>query len=105
MTLNNDTELSTKHYQQGLEFYAQGQYKEAIKEHTQAINLNPSNLDALLDRSNAYCQIGKFKKAIENLNEQSLLLSNDAYYHHILGSAYFGLEEHDCALSYFNQST
>jgi tetratricopeptide (TPR) repeat protein len=104
MTLNNDTELSTKHYQQGLEFYAQGQYKEAIKEHTQAINLNPSNLDALLDRSNAYCQIGKFKKAIENLNEQSLLLSNDAYYHHILGSAYFGLEEHDCALSYFNQS-
>ena len=104
MTLNNDIELSKKHYQQGLDFYAQGQYREAIKEHTKAINLNPSNLDALLDRSNAYCQIGKFKKAIENLNEQSLLLSNDAYYHHILGSAYFRLEEHDYALSYFNQS-
>lgn len=67
----------TTHYDQGNAEYDFGNYKQAIENFSQALNINPKDAKAYLNRGNAYFELAQhsgdpdkdYKGAIENFNQ------------------------------------
>ena len=85
-TLQEST--ATDHYNQGVKYQQQGQLDLAIKEYTQAIEIDPKLPQAYLNRGNAYIAQGDYDRAIADCHKAIALNPKFAEAYHNRGLAY-----------------
>lgn len=92
------------YYNQGVARYEKGDYAEAIKDYTKAIELNPRYADAHYNRGIAYDDKGEYDRAIKDYTKAIELNPGyaDAYVNR--GIAYGRKGEYDQAISDFNEA-
>ena len=66
---NKKTISSEEYYSLGNNCYNSGDYKEAVKYYSKAIELEPDNEDYYTDRADCYKELGKWKEAISDYSE------------------------------------
>ncbi len=91
-------------FQNGVDLQARGLFDHAIEEYEKALNLEPENVDILVNLGAAYLQKGLsdraiklLAKAIEKDSSNSLALFN-------IGKAYLYREDYDTALTAFSRA-
>ena len=97
-----DELLAELAFQQGNVFVMLGQIDSAIEAYSHAIELNPINADAYLNRGAACYDKGHFDRAIENFNMAMQLKPDYANAYYNRGSAYDGKGDVDRAIEDFN---
>lgn len=108
LTLINQTLRVTKdnylgHYIRGITYFNLGQYRSAIRDFSQAIELNPAYGVAYLNRGAAYERIGDSRKAIQDYDESIRLQPRFlAYYNK--GVAYINLGQYRQAVDELNMA-
>ena len=81
-----------------------GQLDKAIEAYSHAIDLNPDNADAYINRGAAYIKEGKHDLAIENCNKAIQLRPDYALTYSNRGVAYDKKGEHDLAISDYDKA-
>ena len=92
------------HYYQGNRLVNQSQYDEAIKEYTEAIELDPTSAAAYVNRASAYKRMGQFDLAIGDCNKAIELDPNLAVAYANKASAYNGKGQFDLAIDDCNKA-
>lgn len=92
------------YYSQGLKKSQGANYKEAIKDFTQAININSNYADAYNKRGLCYYKLGEPSEAIKDFTKAIYINSNlpDAYYNR--GTARFKLGYAEAAIEDYTQA-
>jgi len=62
---------------EGVEFFRQKQYKEALQSFSKAIGRDPTNADFYYNRADAYYRLQSFRKAVHDLNKAVDLSPSD----------------------------
>jgi lipoprotein NlpI len=70
-------DLAQALYQRGLGYAAQTQYKEAVRDFTQALKFAPGSTDALYNRGGAYSKLGKWDEALADFDALLKIVPND----------------------------
>lgn len=86
------------YYDAGAELYFQGLYHGAIAMYSKALEIEPSRVDILSDRGNAYSNLGDLQHAIEDYNRALAIDPHDAIAYCNRGLALFRLDGHDGAM-------
>ena len=87
----------------GLVYYNQKDYNEALKFFNQAIKLNSSNVDALLNRSLCAYHLGQFESALGSL-EKAIELDPDLLKAHIyIGRSLYKLKKINKAFEHYDR--
>ncbi|WP_017718366.1 tetratricopeptide repeat protein [Kamptonema formosum] len=86
-------------YNRGVSRFEQGEYKAAIPDFNQAIQLNPQWADAFYNRGLAYAQLGQYQKAIEDYSAALQIHPNSAPVYCNRGYAYYKLGQHEPAIA------
>ena len=89
---------------QGMDFYSQEKYDDALDRHTQALALDPQNVDALLHRGNTYKAKQNIPAALEDYNAALKLRPNYAYIYYNRANAYVSQGDDVLALSDFSKA-
>jgi tetratricopeptide (TPR) repeat protein len=89
---------------QGNEFYAQGQYNEALGAYECAIQLDSNNAAAYNGRGNVKRQLQDYAQAIVDYNKAIELDSSIAIFYNNRGWSYYNLGNLDLALDDFNEA-
>jgi len=76
----------------------------AIEDFTRAISLNRNYVDALINRSHAFYQIGNYSAVIEDCNRIIALEPSNAIIWNRRGSAWYAREDDDKAISDFSEA-
>ncbi len=99
-----EKKLTENYEKDGIYFYENGKFDEAVLQYNQAIILNPKN--AVLYEGRAYCfyQLGKFDKAISDYNTAITLDPNYATYYGNRGYCFFEQDNFDKAINNFNKA-
>jgi Flp pilus assembly protein TadD len=79
-------------------------YKDAIKDYTEAIRAEPDFPDAYADRGSSYLQLGLYEKGIMDLSEAIRLKPDDPEVYFDRGNAYYDLKQYESAISDFNEA-
>ena len=58
-----------KHYSKGFEFAKASQYENAIAQYTKAIEIDPDDVSAYLDRSTAFQKLGQLSLARKDVEK------------------------------------
>ena len=87
----------------GNQSYQKGDYDEAIKHYTKAIELDPKHVSAYYNRGSAYEQKGDHDLAIEDFNKAIDLNPDFASAYFNRGNAYAKKEEHDLAIADYSE--
>lgn len=66
---SQETRLAKKHVRKGYDHYKANRQRKAIKELSQAIEIEPQNAEAYFWRARAFIRLGQFDNAIADLNE------------------------------------
>lgn len=69
---------------QGFTNLDSGKYQQAVKDFKQAMEINPDSVPAYDGRALAYYKLGKYKRALENLEKCIRLDPNDGQSHNNL---------------------
>jgi S1-C subfamily serine protease len=78
-------------------------YKDAIKDYTEAIRTTPAFADAYANRGWSYLQLGLFEKAIMDLSEAIRLKPDNPEIYFNRADAYHALEQYQSAISDLNE--
>lgn len=76
------------HLKKGNEFNEAGQYSEAVEEYKKALELDPDNVDVMVNLGVTYYQQGQFDVAIETYTGAIAISPDDADIHSNLAAAY-----------------
>ena len=90
--------------QQGWEQAEKGNYGEAIRYFTKAIDLNPMDAEAYYSRGTAYSHKGQYDQAISDFNKALEINPNDAKAYYNRGIAYEDKGQHVEAVSDFRKA-
>jgi len=66
---SQEAQVAKKHVRKGYDHYKANQQKKAIEELSQAIEIEPQNVEAYFWRARAFIRLGQFDNAIADLNE------------------------------------
>jgi len=72
------TEVEEQHLNNGMAYFEQGRFDEAISEFTAALETYPRWADAYCNRGAAYLMLGQYERAISDLNKAIELDANYA---------------------------
>ncbi|WP_051469936.1 caspase, EACC1-associated type [Fischerella sp. PCC 9605] len=86
-------------YDRGLEKYNNSDYKAAIKDFTQAMQLNYSNVIVYYQRGYAFNQLENYKAAVEDLTEYLKFNPNDVDANRSRCRAYYNLDNYEQAIT------
>ncbi|NJO34630.1 MAG: tetratricopeptide repeat protein [Rhodospirillales bacterium] len=75
-------ELAQALYQRGAGYAAKGEYKEAVRDYTQALKFAPDSSDALYNRGGAYSKLGRWDDALADFNALLEIVPNDPNTHY-----------------------
>ncbi|MFW6296679.1 MAG: tetratricopeptide repeat protein [Halothece sp.] len=76
------------YFKRGMSHAKRGEFEEAIKDFTKAININPNDANFYFSRGMAYAEMGELEKAIENCTKAIKINPNDANFYFSRGFAY-----------------
>lgn len=99
-SVNNPQEL----YLEGVGKYQQGDYKEAVKYLTQAIENNPQNAIAYNTRSDAFYRLGDYQKAQADSSKAIKINPQDANAYYDRGFSFYQLGKYLQAIADYNQA-
>ncbi|MDZ7962052.1 MAG: tetratricopeptide repeat protein [Aulosira sp. DedQUE10] len=91
-------------YLQGVEKYERGNYKEAVKDFTQVITLNPRNALAYNRRGDAFYRLGEYQKAQADSGKAIQLNPRDANAYYDRGFSFYELGKYPEAIADYNQA-
>ncbi len=91
-------------YNKGVANEYLGKYQRAIEDYSQAIRLDPNNVDAYHSRGGVYEKLGKYQRAIEDYNQTIRLYPNNAKGYNSRGIAYYMLGELERACSDYQKA-
>jgi tetratricopeptide (TPR) repeat protein len=89
------------HNLQGEMHINKNSFDQAISEFSQAIEINPDYVDAIINRGSAFAEIGRFNDALMDFNHALQLEKNDADIYNKRGEVYFQNNMYDQAIKDF----
>jgi tetratricopeptide (TPR) repeat protein len=92
------------HVRKGYQHYKENQPQKAVKELSQAIEIDPQNLEAYFWRARAFIRLGQLDQAIADLNEVVHLDPSYSPAYDNLGWVYMRRTEYDESLANLNKS-
>jgi tetratricopeptide (TPR) repeat protein len=90
--------------QQGWEQVEKGNYEQAIRYFTEAIDLNPKDAESYYSRGTAYSRKGQYDQAISDYTKALEINPRDAKSYFKRGIAYYKKSQYDQAISDFNKA-
>jgi tetratricopeptide (TPR) repeat protein len=101
---NRRIEAAVACYVLGRQFDSEGNYEEAIRNYTQAIEMNPQYLDAYRDRAYLYHCNGDYDEAIQDYTKAIELDTQDSDLYCNRGIAFHNKNELDLAISDYGRA-
>ncbi|NJL43622.1 MAG: tetratricopeptide repeat protein, partial [Pseudanabaena sp. SU_2_4] len=101
---NRSISLGATWVAQGASKYEADDYKGAIADFTQAIELDNLHVEAYLQRGQAYTNLGKYQQAIDDYSKAIELRPNSAKAYNYRGNAYRELGECKIAIADYDRS-
>ncbi len=99
---NDSKFFSNQRLKAGNDFYSRGDYNSAVLAYTEAIEINPANLDAYIYRGGAFGYLNEFQRAEADF-KYAIQLNNQSFEAHFgLGAAYLYEGKYRSAISEFN---
>jgi len=92
------------YYKRASSYFERGLYEKSIPDFSNAIDEDPSFLDAYNDRALAYLYVGEYDKSLTDLNKVIDSRPGFATAHYNRGNAYFNKGDFSKALSDFNRA-
>ena len=86
------------------EFYAAGNYNDAIEQLTKSVEIKPDFEEAYYLRAQANNNLGNPEKALEDLNRLLTLNAEDANYLLMAGQMSYKIENYDAAIDFANKA-
>jgi tetratricopeptide (TPR) repeat protein len=95
---------ATEYYKRAILSYEKKEYSKAIDDMTEAIRLDPKNVDAYNDRARAWFDMKQYDKAMADFDEALRL--NPQYFHayNNRGRTWFMKKEYDKAMADYNEA-
>lgn len=97
-------ETAQEKFQKGVDLHERGLYDHAIKEYEHALNLEPNNVDVLINAGAAYLQKGLGDRAIKLLRQALANDENNSLALYNIGKAYIYVEDYSMALAAFERA-
>lgn len=91
-------------YLQGSERLKQGNYKAAVKALTQALEKDPANFGALLNRGVAYENLNELDKSLQDYSRAVKLVPNFGRAYHYRGHIHSKMQKYERAIEDYNQA-
>ena len=91
-------------FQKGIDLQERGLYDHAIKEYELALNIEPNNVDILINAGAAYLQKGLGDKAIKLLRQALANEPNNSLALYNIGKAYIYIGDYSMALASFERA-
>ena len=91
------------HYAQGQAYAKNGQYREAIRAYTKAIELNPQFAEAYCDMGTAYHNLEQYSEAIAAYKKAITIDSDYAYAYYCIGVTYEATQQFAEALNAYER--
>jgi tetratricopeptide (TPR) repeat protein len=91
-------------YNAGLDLAARGSYLDAINRFKEAVELDPSFVEAIYNLGVTYQKLDAHDKAVEQFELAVDIRSGDPDYHYAIGNSYFHLGEYDRAARAFERA-
>jgi formylglycine-generating enzyme required for sulfatase activity len=101
---NRYLSLGDNWFAQGMSKYEAGEYKDAIADFTEAIQLDDLHVGAYLQRGQAYTSLGKYQHAIDDYSKAIELKSDSAKAYNYRGNAYRELGEPKRAIADYDRA-
>ena len=99
----NDTVfLSNQRLKVGNDFYSRKDYNSAVSAYTEAIELNPQNIDAYIYRGGAFGYLKNYQSAVSDYSQAIQIDNRNFNAHYGLGAAYLYQRNYQAAISEFN---
>ena len=92
-------------FNQGIEKLQNGQYKEAIEDFTQAIEINSKYADAYFLRGCTHIELDDYQGAIADYTQTIQLVPDDADIYFMRGKAYITLDDYKLSLIHISEPT
>ncbi|MEH1820406.1 MAG: tetratricopeptide repeat protein [Nostoc sp.] len=104
VTIEQKSKSAETYYNEGLEKYNNKDFRGAIEDYTQAIQINPNYAAAYINRGLARYDLGDNQAAIQDYNQAIQINPNDAAAYINRGSARSNLEDNQAAIQDYNQA-
>ena len=101
---NIDNLNATEWFEKGYELDISGNYTDAEKAYSKAIELNPRDSVAYYNRGNAYYKLGNYQQAIKDYNRAIELNPQYANAHYNRGTAYSNIGDYQQAIKDYNKA-
>ncbi|MEI3649055.1 MAG: tetratricopeptide repeat protein [Dolichospermum lemmermannii FEM_B0920] len=98
------TIMSTTYADRGGTYYDLKEYKLAINDYTQAIQLNPKNAEYYAIRGGIYSVLKEYKQAIDDYTQAIKIDHKKAIYYDFRGLAYLQLKDYKQAIADYTQA-
>jgi len=95
---------SIRHFRSGSIYLNLKKYERAINDFDEAIQLDPENVRAYLNRGNAYYYLKEYQRAIYNYDKVIQIDANDAHAYNNRGVAYGYLKKYKRAIDDFDKA-
>jgi len=92
------TEAEEQHFDNGMAYFDQGRFNEAISEYTEALKTYPRWTTAYVNRAYAYISMGQYDNGIADCNKAIELDPNFAMAYYNRGLFYLNLGEYQLAI-------
>jgi len=92
------------YFNRGNTYYKLKQYKEAIKDYTEAIHINPSDSYFYNNRGNAYYKLKRYEEAIKDYTSAIEIDPNNAYPYNNRGNVYSELKRYEEAIADYTEA-
>ncbi|MGK7934951.1 MAG: tetratricopeptide repeat protein [Xenococcaceae cyanobacterium] len=104
-SLSNRTEMTSEDFfVRGADKHDRNDYRGAIEDYTQALEIDRNHGDAYYDRGHARFELGDHKGAIEDFTQAIAIEGNDGHAYYDRGKARFKLGDYKGAIEDFTQA-
>ncbi|MEX0980893.1 MAG: tetratricopeptide repeat protein [Bacteroidales bacterium] len=93
-----------KYFKAGEDFYDVNKFEDAIKQFTNAIELDPEHYKAYIARATAYERIHEYAEAAEDYERALVFRDRDVEMHYLAGKAYYNAGNYGSALAKLNHA-
>lgn len=101
---NYNQQRSHAYNNRGIAYFKKDNYTQAIKDYSEALNLNPKNVEAYCNRGMVYLNKEEYDLAIKDCTESIRINPNYVSAYNYRGDAYAKKGEHDKAVLDFNKT-